>query len=43
MSDPERMQHAVDVLCDLGIKALEENSIWLVMHREHPIKVTGGG
>ena len=33
---------AIKVLYDAGVKALEENSIWLIMHREHPMKVSAG-
>jgi hypothetical protein len=37
------MQKAIATIKDLGIKALEENSIWLVMHRERRLKVSPGG
>jgi hypothetical protein len=26
---------------ELGIEALEENGDWLLLHREHPLKVIG--
>jgi hypothetical protein len=41
--DATRVADAVRVLHDLGAKALEEHSIWLIMHREHPLTVKGGG
>lgn len=36
-----RVACAIEVLREVGVKALEENGIWLMMHREHPLKVTG--
>jgi len=36
------VKEAIDILCGLGTKALEENSTWLILHRDHPLKVTSG-
>lgn len=36
------MSQARVTIKDLGIRALEENSIWLIMHRERPLKVFSG-
>lgn len=38
----ERLEKAREVLRELGLRALEENSIWLIMRREHPLRITGG-
>ncbi len=38
--DSEQVRDAIWILRELGAKALEENSIWLIMHREHPLKVS---
>lgn len=37
--DSEEVRRAIGELRELGTKALEENGIWLIMHREHPLKV----
>jgi hypothetical protein len=37
------LPQAMATVKDLGIRALEENSIWLLMHRERPLKVFSGG
>jgi hypothetical protein len=39
LSERERLSQAIDVLRELGPKALEENSIWLILHREHPLNI----
>jgi hypothetical protein len=41
-SESENLKQAIALLRELGTRALEENSIWLIMHRDHPLKVTGG-
>ena len=40
---PVPVQDVTAILRDIGTKALEENSIWLIMHREHQLKVTSLG
>jgi hypothetical protein len=39
LSEQEKVNQAIDVLRVLGTKALEENSIWLILHREHPLNI----
>jgi len=39
--EADKLSDARDVIRDLGIQALQENGSWLVMHREHPLKVVG--
>ena len=39
--DADKLSDARDVIRDLGIQALQENGSWLIMHREHPLKVVG--
>ena len=36
-----KILEARNVILDLGIQALQENGSWLIMHREHPLKVVG--
>ncbi len=39
--DAENLSDAQGVIRELGIQALQENGSWLIMHREHPLKVVG--
>ena len=39
LNDPEKIGQAILVLRELGLKSLEENSIWLILHREHPLNI----
>ena len=34
-----RIEDARETFRELGIEALEENGDWLLLHREHPMKV----
>jgi len=39
--DQKKVEDARETLRRLGIEALEENGDWLLLHREHPLKVVG--
>ena len=36
-----KIEEARDILRRLGVDALEENGDWLILHREHPLRVVG--